>query len=92
MGDGSPWPGLHPGTVNAAMYDKGRKEDLNEFKQTEYLGGGPELPKVWAGHRSELYETVLKLGLWHIFRYPCDCDSDRENAQKMPSGVIPRQN
>jgi len=25
-----------PGTVNTAMYDKGEKEDLSEFKQTEY--------------------------------------------------------
>src|ERR1700723_3875030 len=27
---------LEPGTVNTAMYDKGEKEDLSEFKQTEY--------------------------------------------------------
>jgi NAD(P)-dependent dehydrogenase (short-subunit alcohol dehydrogenase family) len=27
---------VEPGTVNTAMYDKGEKEDLSEFKQTEY--------------------------------------------------------
>jgi hypothetical protein len=27
---------IEPGTVNGAMYDKGEKEDLSEFKQTEY--------------------------------------------------------
>jgi NAD(P)-dependent dehydrogenase (short-subunit alcohol dehydrogenase family) len=27
---------IEPGTVNTAMYDKGEKEDLSQFKQTEY--------------------------------------------------------
>jgi NAD(P)-dependent dehydrogenase (short-subunit alcohol dehydrogenase family) len=27
---------IEPGTVNTAMYDKGEKEDLREFQQTEY--------------------------------------------------------
>jgi NAD(P)-dependent dehydrogenase (short-subunit alcohol dehydrogenase family) len=27
---------IEPGTVNTAMYDKGEKEDMSEFKQTEY--------------------------------------------------------
>ena len=27
---------IEPGTVNTAMYDKGEKEDLSEFTQTEY--------------------------------------------------------
>ena len=27
---------IEPGTVNTAMYDKGEKEDLSEFEQTEY--------------------------------------------------------
>ena len=27
---------IEPGTVSTAMYDKGEKEDLSEFKQTEY--------------------------------------------------------
>jgi len=27
---------IEPGTVNTAMYDKSEKEDLSEFKQTEY--------------------------------------------------------
>jgi NAD(P)-dependent dehydrogenase (short-subunit alcohol dehydrogenase family) len=27
---------IEPGTVNTAMYDKGEKEDLSEFKRTEY--------------------------------------------------------
>jgi NAD(P)-dependent dehydrogenase (short-subunit alcohol dehydrogenase family) len=27
---------IRPGTVNTSMYDKGEKEDLSEFKQTEY--------------------------------------------------------
>jgi hypothetical protein len=27
---------VEPGTVNTAMYDKGEKEDLSEFKQTRY--------------------------------------------------------
>jgi hypothetical protein len=27
---------IEPGTVNTPMYDKGEKEDLSEFQQTEY--------------------------------------------------------
>jgi len=27
---------IEPGTVNTAMYDKGEREDLSEFKPTEY--------------------------------------------------------
>jgi NAD(P)-dependent dehydrogenase (short-subunit alcohol dehydrogenase family) len=27
---------IEPGTVNTAMYDKGEREDLSQFKQTEY--------------------------------------------------------
>jgi short-subunit dehydrogenase len=27
---------IEPGTVNTAMYDKGKNEDLSEFKPTEY--------------------------------------------------------
>ena len=27
---------IEPGTVNTAMYDKGEREDLSEFKETEY--------------------------------------------------------
>jgi short-subunit dehydrogenase len=27
---------IEPGTVNTEMYDKGEKEDVSEFKQTEY--------------------------------------------------------
>jgi hypothetical protein len=27
---------IDPGTVNTAMYDKGEKEDLSEFRETEY--------------------------------------------------------
>src|SRR6202011_6408280 len=27
---------IEPGTANTAMYDKGEKEDLTEFKETEY--------------------------------------------------------
>jgi NAD(P)-dependent dehydrogenase (short-subunit alcohol dehydrogenase family) len=27
---------IEPGTVNTEMYDKGEKEDLSEFKETEY--------------------------------------------------------
>ena len=27
---------IEPGTVNTEMFDKGEKEDLSEFKQTEY--------------------------------------------------------
>ncbi len=27
---------IEPGTVNTAMYDKGEKEDLSEFKRTDY--------------------------------------------------------
>lgn len=29
---------IEPGFVNTAMYDKGEREDLSEFKQTEYWG------------------------------------------------------
>ena len=31
---------IEPGTVNTAMYDKGEKEDLSEFKSTEYWNAG----------------------------------------------------
>jgi len=30
---------IEPGTVNTAMYDKGEKEDLSEFKANRVLGG-----------------------------------------------------
>jgi NAD(P)-dependent dehydrogenase (short-subunit alcohol dehydrogenase family) len=36
---------IEPGTVNTAMYDKGEKEDLSEFKQTEYWGAVQNLQK-----------------------------------------------
>ena len=42
---------IEPGTVNTAMYDKGEKEDLSEFKPTPILGGGAEIPEVHR-HRS----------------------------------------
>ena len=31
---------IESGTVNTAMYDKGEKEDLSEFKHTEYSTHG----------------------------------------------------
>jgi hypothetical protein len=34
---------IEPGTVKTAMYDKGEKEDLSEFKQIEYWEGSAEL-------------------------------------------------
>src|ERR1700690_1039023 len=36
---------IEPGTVNTAMYDKGEKEDLSEFKQTEYWGAVQKFQK-----------------------------------------------
>src|SRR5579862_4383594 len=36
---------IEPGTVNTAMYDKGEKEDLSEFKQTEYWAAGQNFQK-----------------------------------------------
>src|ERR1700726_4279256 len=40
---------IEPGTVNTAMYDKGEKEDLNEFKQTEYRGAVQKFQKFIVG-------------------------------------------
>ena len=36
---GSPLAGCFVNAVNTSMYDKGEKEDLSEFKQTEYWEG-----------------------------------------------------
>jgi NAD(P)-dependent dehydrogenase (short-subunit alcohol dehydrogenase family) len=36
---------IEPGTVNTAMYDKGEKEDLSEFKPTEYWGAVQKFQK-----------------------------------------------
>src|ERR1700729_1769816 len=36
---------IEPGFVNTAMYDKGEKEDLSEFKQTENWTGGQNSQK-----------------------------------------------
>src|ERR1700690_3395827 len=36
---------IEPGTVNTSMYDKGEKEDLSEFKQTEYWGAVQKFQK-----------------------------------------------
>ena len=38
---------IEPGTVNTEMYDKGEKEDLSEFNQTEYWGGHSKVPEVY---------------------------------------------
>src|SRR6202041_397858 len=39
---------IEPGTVKTAMYDKGEKEDLSEFKQTEYWEAGLNFKKFIA--------------------------------------------
>jgi NAD(P)-dependent dehydrogenase (short-subunit alcohol dehydrogenase family) len=36
---------IEPGTVNTAMYDKGEKEDLTEFKPTEYWAAVQQFQK-----------------------------------------------
>jgi len=36
---------IEPGTVNTAMYDKGEKEDLSEFKPTEYWAAVQQFQK-----------------------------------------------
>src|ERR1700675_1454470 len=36
---------IEPGTVNTSMYDKGEKEDLSEFKPTEYWGAVQKFQK-----------------------------------------------
>ena len=36
---------IEPGTVNTAMYDKGEKEDLSEFKPTEYWEAAQKFQK-----------------------------------------------
>ena len=39
---------MEPGPVNTAMYDKGEKEDLSEFKETEYREAVQNFQKVAA--------------------------------------------
>jgi NAD(P)-dependent dehydrogenase (short-subunit alcohol dehydrogenase family) len=39
---------IEPGTVNTAMYEKGEKEDLSEFKPTEYWGAVQNFQKFSA--------------------------------------------
>jgi short-subunit dehydrogenase len=48
---------VEPDTVNTAMCDKGEKEDLSEFKPTEYWWGGAEIPEVHR-HRSTYQRLV----------------------------------
>ena len=40
---------IEPGTVNTAMYDKGEKEDLSEFRQTEYWEAVQKFQKFIVG-------------------------------------------
>ena len=40
---------IQPRTVNTAMYDKGEKEDLSEFKQTEYWAAMQNFQKFIGG-------------------------------------------
>src|ERR1700722_9134018 len=52
---------IEPGTVNTAMYDKGEKEDLSEFKQTEYWEAVQNFQK-WIVN--EARNNGLPLSVW----------------------------
>ena len=52
---------IEPGTVNTSMYDKGEKEDLSEFKPTEYWGQC-RTSRSTSSPRHEL--TVYPLSVW----------------------------
>jgi hypothetical protein len=44
---------IAPGTVKTATYDKGEKEDLSEFKQTEYWEAVQKFQALIAGERNK---------------------------------------
>jgi NAD(P)-dependent dehydrogenase (short-subunit alcohol dehydrogenase family) len=52
---------IEPGTVNTAMYDKGEKEDLSEFKQTEYWEAVQNFQKFIV---NEARTNGLPLSVW----------------------------
>ena len=52
---------IEPGTVNTAMYDKGEKEDLSEFKQTEYWEAVQNFQK-FIGYPDVVRSTKLYAG------------------------------
>ena len=47
---------IEPGTVNTAMYDKGEKEDLSEFKPTAYWEAVEKFQKFIV---TEAYERLI---------------------------------
>ena len=63
---------IEPGTVNTAMYDKGEKEDLSEFKQTEYWDALQNFQKTSSPKHvnNEAYPLSVwaKPSTWHSAR------------------------
>jgi short-subunit dehydrogenase len=61
---------IEPGFVNTAMYDKGEKEDLSEFKQTEYWEAMQNFQKfiVAEGRKGFSPEHWAKPSTWHSVR------------------------
>ena len=66
---------IEPGTVNTAMYDKGEKEDLSEFKQTEYWEAVQNFQK-WIVN--EARPNGLALSVW---AKPSTWHSPRQNRR-----------
>jgi short-subunit dehydrogenase len=62
---------IEPGTVNTSMYDKGEKEDLSEFKPTEYWEAVKNFQKwiVNEARTNGLPPSVwAKPSMWHSAR------------------------
>jgi short-subunit dehydrogenase len=63
---------IEPGTVNTAMYDKGEKEDLSEFEQTEYWEAVQNFQKFSSStkHAPTAYPLSVwaKPSTWHSAR------------------------
>src|SRR5271170_3225074 len=63
---------IEPGTVNTAMYDKGEREDLSEFKQTEYWEAVQKFQKCGSSTKRELMACPLsvwaKPSMWRSAR------------------------
>jgi short-subunit dehydrogenase len=62
---------IEPGTVNTSMYDKGEKEDLSEFKPTEYWEAVQNFQKFLDGYddvvEQEFTSFVSRLIGFHNF-------------------------
>ena len=59
---------IEPGFVNTTMYDKGEKEDLSEFKPTEYWNAVQNFQKFIAAEGRKGFSPERLGEAWHSAR------------------------